>query len=57
MRRRGDRDLDLDLESQAFIEPCFGQFNKRYASRSEWEAIDQARREIGPRRDLCQCLP
>jgi len=41
-RRGGYR----DPESQAFIESWFGQFKKRVAWRSEWEAIDQARRDI-----------
>lgn len=41
-RRGGYR----DPESQAFIESWFGQFKKRCAWRSEWETIDQARREI-----------
>jgi putative transposase len=42
-RRGGYR----DPESQAFIESWFGQFKKRCAWRSEWESIEQARREIG----------
>jgi putative transposase len=41
-RRGGYR----DPESQAFIESWFGQFKKRCAWRSQWESIDQARREI-----------
>lgn len=41
-RRGGYR----DPESQAFIESWFGQFKKRCAWRSEWESIDQARRDI-----------
>jgi len=41
-RRGGYR----DPESQAFIESWFGQFKKRLAWRSEWESLDQARREI-----------
>lgn len=41
-RRGGYR----DPESQAFIESWFGQFKKRVAWRSEWETIDQARRDI-----------
>lgn len=41
-RRGGYR----DPESQAFIESWFGQFKKRVAWRSEWETIEQARREI-----------
>jgi transposase InsO family protein len=32
---------------RAFIESWFGQFKKRLAWRSEWESLDQARREIG----------
>jgi Integrase core domain len=35
-----------DPESQAFIESWFRQFKKRLAWRSEWESLDQARREI-----------
>jgi len=35
-----------DPESQASIESWFGQF-KRCAWRSEWETLDQARKEIG----------
>jgi putative transposase len=42
LHRRGYR----DPESQAFIESWFGQFKKRCAWRSEWESIDQARREV-----------
>src|SRR4029453_6230395 len=42
-RRGGYR----DPESQAFIESWFGQFKKRRAWRSQWESIDQARKEIG----------
>ena len=42
-RRGGYR----DPESQAFIESWFGQFKKRCAWRSEWETLDQARKEIG----------
>jgi putative transposase len=42
-RRGGYR----DPESQAVIESWFGQFKKRCAWRSQWESIDQARREIG----------
>ena len=42
-RRGGYR----DPESQAFIESRFGQFKKRCAWRSEWESIEQARKEIG----------
>ena len=42
-RRGGYR----DPESQAFIESWFGQFKKRCAWRSEWESIDQARKEVG----------
>ena len=41
-RRGGYR----DPESQAFIESWFGQFKKRVAWRSEWETIEQARRDI-----------
>jgi putative transposase len=41
-RRGGYR----DPESQAFIESWFGQFKKRLAWRSEWESLDQARKEI-----------
>src|SRR5205823_14306186 len=41
-RRGGYR----DPESQAFIESWFGQLKKRCAWRSQWESIDQARREI-----------
>ena len=41
-RRGGYR----DPESQAFIESWFGQFKKRCAWRSEWESIEQARREV-----------
>ena len=41
-RRGGYR----DPESQAFIESWFGQFKKRCAWRSEWETIDQARKEV-----------
>lgn len=41
-RRGGYR----DPESQAFIESWFGQFKKRCAWRSEWETIEQARKEI-----------
>jgi putative transposase len=41
-RRGGYR----DPESQAFIESWFGQFKKRCAWRSEWETIEQARREV-----------
>jgi putative transposase len=41
-RRGGYR----DPESQAFIESWFGQFKKRCAWRSEWESIEQARKEI-----------
>jgi putative transposase len=35
-----------DPESQAFIESWFGQFKKRCAWRSEWESIEQARKEV-----------
>ena len=42
-RRGGYR----DPESQAFIESWFGQFKKRLAWRSQWESLDQARKEIG----------
>jgi putative transposase len=42
-RRGGYR----DPESQAFIESWFGQFKKRCAWRSQWESIEQARKEIG----------
>jgi putative transposase len=35
-----------DPESQAFIESWFGQFKKCLAWRSEWESLDQARKEI-----------
>jgi putative transposase len=42
-RRGGYR----DPESQAFIESWFGQFKKRCAWRSEWETLDQARKEVG----------
>jgi putative transposase len=31
---------------RAFIESWFGQFTKRLAWRSQWESLDQARREI-----------
>jgi putative transposase len=31
---------------RAFIESWFGQFTKRLAWRSEWESLDQARKEI-----------
>jgi putative transposase len=41
-RRGGYR----DPESQAFIESWFGQFKKRLAWRSQWESLDQARKEI-----------
>jgi putative transposase len=41
-RRGGYR----DPESQAFIESWFGQFKKRCAWRSEWESIEQARKEV-----------
>jgi putative transposase len=41
-RRGGYR----DPESQAFIESWFGQFKKRLAWRSQWESLDQARREV-----------
>ena len=41
-RRGGYR----DPESQSFIGSWFGQFKKRCAWRSEWESIDQARRDI-----------
>jgi putative transposase len=41
-RRGGDR----DPESQAFIESWFDQFKKRLAWRSQWESLDQARKEI-----------
>lgn len=41
-RRGGYR----DPESQAFIESWFGQFKKRCAWRSEWETIEQARKEV-----------
>ena len=41
-RRGGYR----DPESQAFIESRFGQFKKRLAWRSQWESLDQARKEI-----------
>ena len=41
-RRGGYR----DPESQAFIESWFGQFNKRLAWRSQWESLDQARKEV-----------
>jgi putative transposase len=40
-RRGGYR----DPEPQAFIESWFGQFTKRLAWRSQWESLDQARRE------------
>jgi putative transposase len=42
-RRGGYR----DPESQAFIESWFGRFKKRCAWRSEWETIEQARKEVG----------
>lgn len=42
-RRGGYR----DPESQVFIESWFGQFKKRCAWRSEWETIEQARKEVG----------
>jgi transposase InsO family protein len=32
---------------RAFIESWFGQFKKRLAWRSQWESLDQARKEIG----------
>jgi putative transposase len=41
-RRGGYR----DPESQAFIESWFAQFKKRCAWRSEWETIEQARKEV-----------
>jgi putative transposase len=41
-RRGGYR----DPESQAFIESWFGQFKKRLAWRSQWESLNQARKEI-----------
>ena len=41
-RRGGYR----DPESQAFIESWFGQFKKRLAWRSQWESLDQARKQI-----------
>lgn len=41
-RRGGYR----DPESQAFIESWFGQFKKRCAWRSEWESLEQARRDV-----------
>jgi putative transposase len=41
-RRGGYR----DPESQAFIESWFGQLKKRLAWRSQWESLDQARKEI-----------
>ncbi|WP_208029590.1 integrase core domain-containing protein [Rhabdothermincola sediminis] len=41
-RRSGYR----DPESQAFIESWFGQFEKRCASRAEWESIHRARKAI-----------
>jgi len=47
-RRGGYR----DPESQAFIESWFGQFKKRCAWRSEWESIEQARKEVA---DYVEC--
>jgi putative transposase len=35
-----------DSESQASIGSWFGQFKKRLAWRSQWESLDQARREV-----------
>jgi hypothetical protein len=43
---RAERATHLPAESQAFIESWFGQFTKRLAWRSEWESLDQARKEI-----------
>ncbi|MEM8620271.1 MAG: IS3 family transposase [Actinomycetota bacterium] len=52
-RRGGYR----DPESQAFIESWFGQFKKRVAWRSEWESIDQARRDIADYVDIYHHRP
>jgi putative transposase len=52
-RRGGYR----DPESQAFIESWFGQFKKRLAWRSEWESLDQARKEISDYIDGYQQRP
>ena len=52
-RRGGYR----DPESQAFIESWFGQFKKRLAWRSEWESLDQARKEISDYVDDYQHRP
>lgn len=52
-RRGGYR----DPESQAFIESWFGQFKKRVAWRSEWESIDQARRDIADYVDVYHHRP
>ena len=52
-RRGGYR----DPESQAFIESWFGQFKKRLAWRSQWESLDQARKEISHHIDGYQQRP
>ncbi len=52
-RRGGYR----DPESQAFIESWFGQFKKRCAWRSEWETLDQARKEIAAYIDVYHHRP